>query len=162
MRIVRYWSTSHARAMEKIYTALESTLVVLHPLWNFIGYERLEKPFAAIEKVCKAFLFDCQMCGQCALKSTGMSCPMNCPKQLRNGPCGGVSAQGRCEVKPDIRCVWVEAVRGAQTMAMGHLINTVQLPIDRKLQGQSSWLREVRRKVEMNKDIKRSASNVSK
>nr|WP_245947992.1 methylenetetrahydrofolate reductase C-terminal domain-containing protein [Halomonas montanilacus] len=33
------------------------------------------------------------MCGQCILSSTGMSCPMNCPKSLRNGPCGGGTRQ---------------------------------------------------------------------
>ena len=48
----------------------------------------------------KGLLFDCRMCGQCVLSSTGMSCPMNCPKSLRNGPCGGVRADGNCEVKP--------------------------------------------------------------
>jgi hypothetical protein len=30
---------------------------------------------AAVERVVKGFLFDCQMCGQCALSSTGMSDP---------------------------------------------------------------------------------------
>ena len=33
----------------------------------------------------------CRMCGQCALPVTGYACPMTCPKQLRNGPCGGVA-----------------------------------------------------------------------
>ena len=51
-------------------------------------------------KPSRALLFDCRMCGQCVLSSTGMSCPMNCPKTLRNGPCGGVRADGNCEVKP--------------------------------------------------------------
>jgi hypothetical protein len=36
-----------------------------------------------------------------------MSCPMNCPKSIRNGPCGGVRLNGHCEIKPEMRCVWV-------------------------------------------------------
>ena len=47
---------------------------------------RLEKPVAAVERAVKGLLFDCQMCGCCVLSSTGLSCPMNCPKNLRNGP----------------------------------------------------------------------------
>lgn len=148
MRAVRYWSTSNARGMERIYTALEAVLVFLHPLWKLIGYERLEKPFSFVEQLTKGFLFDCHMCGQCALKSTGMSCPMNCPKQLRNGPCGGVSGDGLCEVKRDMRCVWVEAARGSRSMKQGDMIMTVQLPVNRGLQGQSSWIREVKKKVD--------------
>ena len=48
-----------------------------------------------------------------------MSCPMNCPKNLRNGPCGGVRANGHCEVRPEMRCVWVEAVAGARRIPAG-------------------------------------------
>ena len=47
------------------------------------------KPLALIEAAVKKPVFGCQMCGQCVLHSTGMTCPMNCPKTLRNGPCGG-------------------------------------------------------------------------
>ena len=82
--------------------------------------QRLERPVAAVERGVKGLLFDCRMCGQCVLSSTGMSCPMNCPKQLRNGPCGGVRANGNCEVKPEMRCVWVEAWRGAERMPGRH------------------------------------------
>ena len=88
-------------------------------------------------------MFDCQMCGQCALSSTGMSCPMNCPKNLRNGPCGGVRADGHCEVKPEMPCVWVKAWAGAQAMMSENILD-VQLPVDNRLKGQSSWLRIIR------------------
>ena len=65
----------------------------LAPLFARIGWDRLERPVAGVEKLVKGALFDCRMCGQCALSSTGMSCPMNCPKGLRNGPCGGRARQ---------------------------------------------------------------------
>jgi hypothetical protein len=87
------------------------------------------------------------MCGQCVLSSTGMSCPMNCPKSLRNGPCGGVRDDGNCEVKPDMRCVWVQAYQGSERIAGGtEAMIQVQLPVDQRQQGRSSWLRVAREK----------------
>ena len=116
----------------------------LHPLFKVVGYGRLEKPVRVIEKAIKGLMFDCQMCGKCALSSTGMSCPMNCPKSIRNGPCGGVRLDGQCEVKPEMRCVWVEAWRGSQEMRDSQAIRQVQIPVDNLLKGSSSWLRVVR------------------
>jgi Methylene-tetrahydrofolate reductase C terminal len=148
MYAVRRWSVRHSRGMERLYQGTERLLVALHPLWNFIGYARLEAPFALLERLFKGLLFDCQMCGQCALSATGMSCPMNCPKNLRNGPCGGVRANGNCEVKPEMRCVWVEAFEGSQRMVEGReAFRVVQIAVDRRLQGKSAWLRVVRDKV---------------
>ena len=146
MYSVRRWSVRHARGIEIFYKWFEKVLVTLHPLWNAIGYERLEKPVAAVEKVVKGILFDCQMCGQCSLSSSGMSCPMNCPKTLRNGPCGGVGANGHCEVKPEMRCVWIEAFEGSQRMAEGkQAFKIVQFALDSRLKGKSSWLQMARR-----------------
>ena len=144
---VRRWSVRHARRFERFYEFFEASLVRLHPLLSAVGYERLEKPTAVVERVVKGFLFDCRMCGQCVLGSTGMSCPMNCPKSLRNGPCGGVRSDGSCEVRPDMRCVWVEAAEGSRRMARGEGIQNVQLCMDNRMQGRSSWLREVRENV---------------
>jgi hypothetical protein len=147
MMSVRQWSVRHARGLEIFYNLFERIVVALHPVWNFIGYDRLERPVAAVEKLVKGFLFDCQMCGQCMLSSSGMSCPMNCPKSLRNGPCGGVRADGGCEVKPDMRCVWLEAWDGSQRMKAGRLaINIIQAPIDNRNLKKSSWLRIARQK----------------
>lgn len=148
MYAVRRWSVRHARIFEVIYQTLERVLVGLDPVLKKVGYERLDKPVAVVEKTVKGFLFDCQMCGQCVLSSTGMSCPMNCPKQLRNGPCGGVRVGGYCEVKPEMRCVWVEAYEGSQRMRSGMSIQLVQFPVDRRLQGRSSWLRAAQLKAE--------------
>jgi hypothetical protein len=80
------------------------------------------------------------MCGQCALSDTGMSCPMNCPKGLRNGPCGGVRSDGNCEIEPDMPCVWVEAWKGSQLMQAKDKIRAVQKPVDHSLRGTSAWL----------------------
>lgn len=149
MYVLRKWSVRNARLLEFTYETLERTLLLLAPLLEKLGYSNIEKPVAAVEKVVKGALFDCQMCGQCILSSTGMSCPMNCPKSIRNGPCGGVRADGYCEVKPEMRCVWVEGWDGAQRMKKHSNINTVQFAIDHRLQGTSSWLRVVREKSEL-------------
>ncbi|MEM1057681.1 MAG: methylenetetrahydrofolate reductase C-terminal domain-containing protein [Verrucomicrobiota bacterium] len=66
------------------------------------------------EKWVKEKMFGCQTCGQCILSHTKLICPMNCPKGLRNGPCGG-TLDGKCEVLPELDCVWtnIEAKKGA-------------------------------------------------
>jgi hypothetical protein len=149
MHALRRWSVRHARGLNAFYRGFEALLVRMNGLFRALGYQRIEKPVAGIEKVVKGLLFDCRMCGQCVLSSTGMSCPMNCPKTLRNGPCGGVRANGNCEIKPDMRCVWVEAYRGAQRIPGGvEAMSAVQFAVDQRLQGRSSWLRVVREKTE--------------
>jgi hypothetical protein len=55
-----------------------------------------------------------------------------------------VRLDGNCEVKPEMRCVWVEAWRGSQQMRNSAAIRQVQLPVDNLLKGSSSWLRVVR------------------
>ena len=140
MYAMRLWSVRQARAVEAAYMALERTLLALHPLFAALGYARIERPVAALERAAKGFLFDCRMCGQCALSSTGMSCPMNCPKSLRNGPCGGVRPGGFCEVEPAMRCVWVEASEGSARMKTGDAIAAQLPPLDHRLWKRSSWL----------------------
>jgi Methylene-tetrahydrofolate reductase C terminal len=148
MYSVRLWSVRHARGLNAFYRRFEAVLVALNPLWKLLGYQRLERPVAAVERSVKGFLFDCKMCGQCILSSTGMSCPMNCPKNLRNGPCGGVRANGNCEVRPEMRCVWVQAVAGSSRIPGGmEALGKVQVAVDRRLQGQSSWLRVARERA---------------
>ncbi len=154
---VRLFANRHARAFEWIYQVLERGMIALDPLFAKMGYDRVERPIAFVEKHVKTALFDCKMCGQCVLSSTGMSCPMNCPKQLRNGPCGGVRANGNCEVKPQMRCVWVMAWEGASRMREGAKINELLPPVDRQLEGSSSWLRASREKATNLREARQSA-----
>jgi len=150
MYAVRRWSVRHARGLNAFYRGFEAVLVRMHGLWNAIGYKRAERPVALVERMVKGFLFDCQMCGQCVLSATGMSCPMNCPKNLRNGPCGGVRDNGHCEVRPEMMCVWVEAFSGAKRIPGGlAALRQVQRPVDRRLEGRSSWLKVAREKAEL-------------
>ena len=104
----------------------------------------VEAIFVQGEKLTKGALFDCRMCGQCVLHSTGMTCPMTCPKNLRNGPCGGVRPNGHCEVIPGMRCVWVEAWERSQKMPdYGADIRQIVPPLNRQLQDTSAWINDL-------------------
>ena len=146
MRKIRYWSVTHAGALLRIYRTLEWGMIKLDPLWRRLGYARIENPLISVETVIKQTLFDCKMCGQCVLSQTGMACPMNCPKQLRNGPCGGVRGNGHCEVNPEMRCVWMEAIRGAENMPQPSALHNTQQPLNHARQGQSSWIMTIKKR----------------
>ena len=149
MYALRQWSVRNSRKLEWFYRRFEEILLVLHPLWLWIGYTRIEKTIRVVERTVKSAMFDCRMCGSCVLSETGMSCPMNCPKELRNGPCGGVRSDGSCEVEPKMRCVWVDAWEGSQRMRDQTRIAKVQPPLAQGQRGHSSWLREVQRKRDL-------------
>ncbi|MGH7302582.1 MAG: methylenetetrahydrofolate reductase C-terminal domain-containing protein [Candidatus Rokuibacteriota bacterium] len=101
------------------------------------------KPAAALleraELAIKKPLFGCQACGNCVLGHLEYVCPQTCPKQLRNGPCGGTD-QGRCEVVPDQPCIWVAVYDRAKAAgALDGLKTYVPMP-DRRLRDTSSWI----------------------
>ena len=145
MKAVRNWSVRNAGWLKKCYALLEGILALFNPLLKAIGHERLDKPFSILEGAVKGFLFDSQSCGQCTLGETGMACPMNCPKTLRNGPCGGVRQNGGCEIKPEMTCVWVNSWEGSQKIgAPEDTIKIIQPPVDNRLKGRSAWLRALR------------------
>ena len=147
---MRTWSVRNARWLKVLYAGLESLLLFAAPLLRRIGYDRLDRPFVRVENLTKGFVLDSQSCGQCIVASTGMSCPMNCPKNIRNGPCGGVRLDGSCELDPDMNCVWVQAWEGNKRIHKDNYpIQIVQPPVDNRLIGRSAWLREVRLKHEV-------------
>jgi methylenetetrahydrofolate reductase (NADPH) len=71
---------------------------------------RLGRAVGFFEYLAKATLYGCQNCGDCALFDVAYLCPISqCPKNQRNGPCGG-SHDGWCEVYPgEKKCIWVRA-----------------------------------------------------
>jgi hypothetical protein len=118
-------------------------------LWSILGqfihrHSRLEasldRILRPVERMTKGPFFGCQMCGQCVLHSTGMVCPMNCPKNLRNGPCGGVGQDDSCEVIPEMACVWVDAYHRSQRLLWSEEIHDLRPPVDWSLHGSSSWI----------------------
>jgi len=94
-----------------------------------------------LEEGVKKAVWDCRMCGMCILHSTGLTCPMTCPKNLRNGPCGGVLINGNCEVLPDRPCIWVKAWEGSRRLPLWRdHIDHVNPPVDWRLEGTSSYI----------------------
>ncbi len=139
----RYLPVTFAGPVIALYGHALSLMHALWPLWRWLGRARTGRLFAGIEKPLKGLMFDCQMCGQCILGQTGAACPMNCPKSIRNGPCGGVRQDGTCEVDPRMRCVWVEAWRGSRSSPRESGILAVQPPSARNKMGHSSWLADL-------------------
>jgi len=137
----RLFASRHARAYEVIYNATSPVILSTLRVINKFTKGKLDRPITWSEKIIKGFLFDCQMCGNCVLSSTGMACPMNCPKTLRNGPCGGVRENGNCEVKPEMKCVWVEAWSGSEKMKNNLAIQEIQFAVNHTHKGSSAWVR---------------------
>ncbi len=142
MQVLRHWSVRHASALKRVYDALAQLAPYLRRVAQWAGARRLERLLLPIERTSKQLLFDCKMCGQCALSSTGMACPTNCAKQMRNGPCGGVRADGTCEVVPTMRCVWIEATDGMKLIGKPR-DKTFLEPIDHRLWNRSTWLKVI-------------------
>lgn len=138
---IRNWLQDRPHSLELLYQFAERVFLGLDPLWSRLGYDRVERLIKPGEDLAKKLIFDCQVCGQCILHSTGMTCSMTCPKNLRNGPCGGVRANGHCEVKPEMKCVWVEAYERSLDMPIyGEEIKLIQPPMDWRLQDSSAWV----------------------
>jgi methylenetetrahydrofolate reductase (NADPH) len=103
-----------------------------------------QRPAAAhaLEKAELAFkkpVFGCQACGNCVLGLMEYVCPMTCPKNMRNGPCGGTS-NGQCEVIPEQVCIWVEVYQRAKSAHRVDELKAYIPPRDRALQGTSSYI----------------------
>ncbi len=134
------WIKDHPRPLETLYKLTKRVVVRVYPLMKWIGPKRAERLMAWGEVVLKGWIFNCQMCGQCILHSTGMTCPMTCPKKLRNGPCGGVRHNNHCEVIPEMVCVWVQAWERSQHMRYyADDMRIVQPPVNHALQFMSAW-----------------------
>jgi Methylene-tetrahydrofolate reductase C terminal len=135
------WLKDHPKLLEVAYLISKRLLVRMYPLMKRLAPRIAERVMVRSEEVAKGWAFNCQMCGQCVLHSTGMTCPMNCPKNLRNGPCGGVRQDGHCEVIPEMLCVWVQAWQRSRSMLIyADAIQVVQPPVNRALQGTSAWI----------------------
>ena len=106
-----------------------------------IDGKALERPFSRMEHLVKLATNDCMQCGDCALFDIAYICPMSqCPKNQRNGACGG-SYNGWCEVYPNEKqCVWVRAYARLKAYNEEPQIDSYRLPpADWDLYQTSSW-----------------------
>lgn len=86
---------------------------LMRRLARFVDSSRTaRKVFGSFEYWIKTALYGCLNCGDCALLDVAYLCPVSqCPKNQRNGPCGG-SYNGWCEIyENEKKCIWVRAYR---------------------------------------------------
>ncbi len=91
-----------------------------------------------VERGVKGPLFGCRMCGNCLLQETAFICPMECPKGLRNGPCGGSTAE-HCYVDPSRPCIWYKIYDRAEKMGRLDRLMEVFPPLDWDRVGKDQW-----------------------
>ena len=92
----------------------------------------------AIERMTKGPLFGCRMCGNCLLQETAFICHMECPKGLRNGPCGG-STQEHCYVDETRPCIWYKIYERSFKMGREEKLMEVLPPHDWDKVGSETW-----------------------
>lgn len=135
------WLKDRTAMLEMVYHITKKVFFALYPIGKQVAPKLTENLTIWGERTFKGYMFNCQMCGQCILHSTGMTCPMNCPKNLRNGPCGGVRQNGHCEVIPERMCVWVQAWERSQQMnTYANEMQTIQAPVNYSLKDSASWI----------------------
>ncbi len=95
------------------------------------------KILESIEKLVKGPLFGCRMCGNCLLQETAFICPMECPKGIRNGPCGG--SMEHCYVDETRPCMWFKIYERAFRMGREEKLLEVMPPLDWDKVGGETW-----------------------
>jgi methylenetetrahydrofolate reductase (NADPH) len=93
---------------------------------------------ASVERVVKGPMFGCRMCGNCLLQETAFICPMECPKGIRNGPCGGSTSE-HCYVDETRPCIWYKIYDRAFRMGREEILLEVLPPLDWDKTGTETW-----------------------
>jgi len=105
-------------------------------------YEGIKDPRKyRLEHFLKVIANDCKDCGDCALLDLAYLCPMSqCPKNQRNGACGG-SHDGWCEVFPtEKKCIWVKAYSWLKAYGEEENLKEMYLPpVNWDLYQTSAW-----------------------
>jgi methylenetetrahydrofolate reductase (NADPH) len=111
---------------------------------------------ARTELLVKGPLFGCRMCGNCLLQETAFICPMECPKGMRNGPCGGITPGKMCYIDETRRCVWYSIYERALKTGRQESLLEILPPLDYNKVGTETWGDVVRqiKKVGTRKFIK--------
>jgi methylenetetrahydrofolate reductase (NADPH) len=91
-----------------------------------------------LEIAIKGPIFGCRMCGNCLLQETAFICPMECPKGLRNGPCGGSTSE-YCYVDKTRPCIWYKIYERAFKLGREEMLLEVLPPLDWDKVGGETW-----------------------
>jgi methylenetetrahydrofolate reductase (NADPH) len=113
----------------------------LYPVMSRVYKKKKDPQKYFFEHLAKVIGNDCKDCGDCALLDLAYLCPMSqCPKNQRNGPCGG-SYNGWCEVYPEKRlCLWTQAYAFLKAFQEeGQLEEAYLPPVDWELYQTSAW-----------------------
>jgi methylenetetrahydrofolate reductase (NADPH) len=111
--------------------------------------EKFSRRILAKTELCvKGPLFGCRMCGNCLLQETAFICPMECPKGMRNGPCGGVTPEKNCYVDETRKCVWYAIYKRALKTGRTKMLLEILPPLDWDKVGTETWgdvVRQIRK-----------------
>jgi len=94
---------------------------------------------AKAELFIKGPLFGCRMCGNCLLQETAFICPMECPKGMRNGPCGGITPEKNCYIDETRKCVWYAIYKRALKTGRQEMLLEILPPLDWDKVGTETW-----------------------
>ncbi|RPI93555.1 MAG: hypothetical protein EHM39_12780, partial [Chloroflexi bacterium] len=111
--------------------------------WQPPFYPFKREPFRyrlleAVERMVKGPMFGCRMCGNCLLQETAFICSMECPKGVRNGPCGG-STPEKCYVDETRPCIWYQIYDRSFKMGRQEKLLEVLPPLDWDRVGTETW-----------------------
>jgi ferredoxin len=111
---------------------------------QFVAERYPEKPifpalntvFVGVDREIGWYEENCRTCGECVLAETGGICPVTrCAKGLFNGPCGGTTLEGKCEVNSDVPCAWYEIYE--RLKKQGRLGNILKIKTAREWEDQT-------------------------
>jgi methylenetetrahydrofolate reductase (NADPH) len=146
-----------------LITAFNSEIVYLktHQMTGLKPARRWQPPFypfkkeklsrwilAGTERMIKGPLFGCRMCGNCLLQETAFICPMECPKGMRNGPCGGITPEKMCYVDTSRKCIWNAIYEKAFRTGRQERLLEILPPLDWIKTGTETWgdvLRQIKK-----------------
>ncbi len=117
------------------------------PFYPFKRESFGNRALETLELTVKGPVWGCRMCGNCLLQETAFICPMECPKGIRNGPCGG-STEERCYVDETRPCIWYEIYDRAFKLHREEMLLEVLPPLDWEKVGGETWgdvIRQIRK-----------------
>ena len=145
---LRLWSVRHARGLNAFYRGFEALLLRLHGLFRAFGYERIERPVAAVRS---------------ARQGPAVRLPHVRPvrSQLHRHVLPDELSRRACAMAPAAACATTamrsqagdalrlgRGLRGSRAHTRRHRGDgELQIAVDQRLQGRSSWLKVVREKA---------------